>query len=180
MKSSPIKNHFYKNKKVLVLSLLAPTTMSKSATLSRKERLAKIRAAKAAKDGASSSSSTGSKKRARPQDTPPSSNNTDTNHPTEPTDNKNIKFRNYDPGTRLKAQKLDHAQPPSIAASAKVSEAVAIAGAPRNPDAPIVVVQKKIDWDLKRDIEPQLKILERRTRIAVRELLKQQMQGGAQ
>ena len=151
--------------------------MSKSATLSRKERLAKIRAAKAAKDGASSSSSTGSKKRARPQDTPPSSTNTDTNHPT---DNKNIKFRNYDPGTRLKAQKLDHAQPPSIAASAKVSEAVAIAGAPRNPDAPIVVVQKKIDWDLKRDIEPQLKILERRTRIAVRELLKQQMQGGAQ
>jgi coiled-coil domain-containing protein 12 len=156
-------------------------TMSKSATLSRKERLAKIRAAKAAKDGASSSSSsTGSKKRARPQDTPPSSTNTDTNHPTEPTDNKNIKFRNYDPGTRLKAQKLDHAQPPSIAASAKVSEAVAIAGAPRNPDAPIVVVQKKIDWDLKRDIEPQLKILERRTRSAVRELLKQQMQGGAQ
>ena len=148
--------------------------MSKSATLSRKERLAKIRAAKAAKDGtSSSSSSSSSKKRSRP--TPETTATTTT---TTTTSGADLKFRNYDPGTRLKAQKLDHAQPPSVVASVKVSEAVAIAGAPRNPDAPIVVVQKKIDWDLKRDIEPQLKIIERRTRIAVRELLKrEQMQG---
>ena len=75
----------------------------------------------------------------------------------------------------MKAQKLEHANPPSVSASVKVSEAVAVAGAPRDPTAPIVVVQKKIDWDLKRDIEPQLKIIERRTRIAIKELLKQQM-----
>jgi len=148
--------------------------MSKSATLSRKERLAKIRAAKAAKEGVDpissssspSSSSLSSKKRRR---------STDSSLTTNDTDNTNIKFRNYDPVTKLKAQKLEHANPPSVSASVKVSEAVAVAGAPRDPTAPIVVVQKKIDWDLKRDIEPQLKIIERRTRIAIRELLKQQM-----
>ena len=89
-----------------------------------------------------------------------------------------LQFRNYEPGTgSSKARRLDRGLPPSVAASAQVSEAVAVAGAPRNPDAPIIIVQKKIDWDLKRDIAPQLKTLERRTRIAIREVLKQQLQG---
>ena len=151
--------------------------MSKSATLSRKERLAKIRAAKLAKDGgsASSSSSTSSinsKKRQRPTDD-------DINLADQSTTNKDsVKFRNYDPATgSQKTRRLDNHQPPSVAAELKVSNAVAVAAAPRDQSAPIVVVQKKIDWDLKRDIEPQLKIIERRTRIAIREILKQQLQG---
>jgi hypothetical protein len=155
--------------------------MSKSITISRKERLEKLRAAKAAKDGgitSSSSSSTSSKKRPRNDDGAQSSStnrNTNTNTTAEPS---KVKFRNYAPGTiGSKIRKLKHSQPPSAVASAIVSEAVAVAGAPRDPTAPIVVVQKKIDWDLKRDIEPQLRIIERRTRIAIRELLKQQLQG---
>jgi len=149
--------------------------MSKSITISRKERLEKLRAAKAAKDGPPTSSSTNSSKKKRSRNDVDDADDAQT---FSTTTSSKVQFRNYAPGTvGSKMRKLKQSQPPSAVANAIVSEAVAVAGAPRDPTAPIVVVQKKIDWDLKRDIEPQLKIIERRTRIAIRELLKKQLQG---
>ena len=87
-----------------------------------------------------------------------------------------ITFRNYAPSApKLKRGHKDVDDPPSVTAGGKVDAALSQATEPRDPEEPLVVRQKKIDWDLKRDIQPQMDILERRTRIATRELLRRQL-----
>jgi hypothetical protein len=172
-----------------------------AASKSRKERLAALRAKKAAaaasgstrgtaNGSASSTSSTSttsstggsagdvsaSRKRQRPS---PSSASSAASASQDGA--RSVKFRNYAPA----AETSDAAtpaliQPPSEIVGERVAGAVAEAMAPRDPGAPIVIVQKKIDWDLKRDVAPMLDMLEMRTRIAVRELLRQQLAGVAQ
>ena len=162
--------------------------MSMAASKSRKQRLAALKAKRMASQAGTPQSnevatatrtgsggggvdSTDSRKRQRPG---PSDN-------PEPT--RSVKFRNYAPTTTDTEKAVVRPapiQPPSEAVGDRVAGAVAEATAPRDPSEPIKIVQKKIDWDLKRDVAPQLDILEKRTRIAIRELLRQQLVNAAQ
>ena len=174
--------------------------MSIPAMEARKERLARLRARKAAKDSrpgagdsakdadASAGASTAASSPGRageatgPETGAPSRKRvraaleeTSSSSPTRRA-GATITFRNYAPsGPILQRGHRGADDPPSTTAGEKVDAALSQATEPRDPEEPLVVRQKKIDWDLKRDIQPQMDILERRTRIATRELLRRQL-----
>ena len=47
------------------------------------------------------------------------------------------------------------------------------------PDAPVVIVPKKPNWDLKRDLAPKAARLERMTQIAIHDILRKKIAAGA-
>ena len=155
-----------------------------AASKSRKDRLAALRAKKAAAAGRASGSA-GSAAKATNSGADSSESDLAASRkrqraPASTQPSRTLKFRNYTPGpetSSVAAPVTIH--PPSEIVGERVAGAVADAMAPRDPTAPIVIVQKKIDWDLKRDVAPQLDILEKRTRIAIRELLRKQLIGSA-
>ena len=152
----------------------------------RKERLAALRAKKAAANGGQLS---GKKNLSRalsgsPDDTAgrgPASRKRQRLADSSSSSPRLVKFRNYVPKSKpVSAKETSSIEPPSETLSKRVAGAVAAATNPRDAAAPIVIVQKKIDWDLKRDVAPQLNILETRTQIAIRELLRHQLAKSSQ
>ena len=97
----------------------------------------------------------------------------------EPTVTPNITFRNYVPQDESLVQKAPEDEPEPAAKKLKLEDALVKAqeevrqqsSNASNFDA----TTKKINWDLKRDIEPQLDKLERRTQKALVALLKERL-----
>eukprot|EP00210_Caulerpa_lentillifera_P004608 g4394.t1 len=73
-----------------------------------------------------------------------------------------LKFRNYEiRDSNIKHTKVAAAQPPPM--TQPVAESTTL----DNPDLVMDVAPKKANWDLKRDVEEKLELLERRTQRAL-------------
>ena len=79
-----------------------------------------------------------------------------------------LRFRNYAPRDAALAQ---HAAPPPPLPSALAPTAPGADPALPSPGAPVLLVPKRANWDLKRDLAPKLEALERMTQRAIAELV---------
>jgi len=86
-----------------------------------------------------------------------------------------LRFRNYVPRDAALSQLVVPATlPPSIGGGGEAAPAPLPA-----PDAPILLVPKRANWDLKRDIAPKLESLERMTQRAIAELVQSKVEAAA-
>lgn len=89
----------------------------------------------------------------------------DTRDPEKPV----IKFRNYTPrDEKLEHEKIAPAQPPKFEEPV-IEPAPAVA-----QEAVVNIAPKKANWDLKREVEPILEKLERKTQRALVELMQEE------
>ena len=97
----------------------------------------------------------------------------------EPTVTPNITFRNYVPQDESLVQKAPEDELEPAAKKLKLEDALVKAQEEVRQQSSnasnFVATTKKINWDLKRDIEPQLDKLERRTQKALVALLKERL-----
>jgi hypothetical protein len=88
-----------------------------------------------------------------------------------------LKFRNYAPRDAALAA---HAAPLTApSALATESTAATILAAPTPSDAPVLIVPKKANWDLKRDLAPKLERLSKMTQRAIGEIVAARAVAGA-
>ena len=85
-----------------------------------------------------------------------------------------LRFRNYVPRDAALAQ---HVVAPVLPAAPAAASGDA-APLPE-PDAPVLLVPKRANWDLKRDIAPKLESLERMTQRAIAELVQSKVAAAA-
>jgi len=88
-----------------------------------------------------------------------------------------LRFRNYAPRDAALAQHVAPLPVPSSEA-ADLASAAAAASAPAPADAPVLIVPKKANWDLKRDLAPKLERLSKLTQRAIGELVAARAAGG--
>ena len=92
--------------------------------------------------------------------------------PSEPV----LRFRNYAPRDAALAQ---HAAPPPPLPTALAPTAPGADPALPSPGAPVLLVPKRANWDLKRDLAPKLEALERMTQRAIAELVQSRVAAAA-
>jgi coiled-coil domain-containing protein 12 len=111
---------------------------------------------------------------------------------TAPTTSRPITFRNYTPAHGILNEENNKEEPsskrsrqeeqPAVPASSALEQALekakaeAAITARHRTENLAVVAPKKMNWDLKRDIQPKLDKLERRTQKAIVQLLKERLQ----
>ena len=92
-----------------------------------------------------------------------------------------LRFRNYLPNDATLRESAEPAQPlPTAQAADAAAKAAAQLAAPS--DAPLTIVPKRLNWDLKRDLAPKLARLDRDTQRAIAEILRDRVaaaSGGA-
>jgi hypothetical protein len=91
-----------------------------------------------------------------------------------------IKFRNYAPRDAALASLAAPlpAAPSAQAADVAAAASDAAAAAPA-PDAPVLIVPKKPNWDLKRDLAPKLELLSKLTQRAIGQIVREQAAAAA-
>jgi hypothetical protein len=87
-----------------------------------------------------------------------------------------LRFRNYVPRDAALAQ---HVVAPVLPAAPAAAAAGGDAAPLPEPDAPVLLVPKRANWDLKRDIAPKLESLERMTQRAIAELVQSKVAAAA-